>query len=120
VGRRAARGVARLIVRVGINLQEGQERLDQRAVEHAPLVRAVAGAAYAAGARYVDPYYADYHVSARRSSSARRTCSTGRRRTSSSELESVAERRGARVSLTAQADRTCWRTSTAPRRRVRA
>jgi aminopeptidase len=54
--------LARLTVQVGCNLQPGQTLAVNALVEHAPLVRAVAKEAYAAGARYVDVYYADQHV----------------------------------------------------------
>src|SRR5205085_2386749 len=53
---------ARLIVRVGLNLQAGQDVGIDALVEHAPLVEAVARAAYEAGARYVDASYSDYRV----------------------------------------------------------
>ena len=53
---------AELIVRVGVNLQEGQALLVNAFVEHAPLARAVARAGYAAGASYVDVRYADDFV----------------------------------------------------------
>lgn len=53
---------ARLAVEVGVNLQPGQDMLIEGAVEHAPLVRQLARAAYAAGARYVDAVYDDAHV----------------------------------------------------------
>ena len=53
---------ARLIVGVGLNLQPGQDVAINSLVEHAPLVRAIARAAYAAGARYVDASYGDYYV----------------------------------------------------------
>jgi aminopeptidase len=56
------RALARLAVHVGVNLQSGQTLAVNAMVEHAPLVRAVASEAYAAGARYVDVYYADQHV----------------------------------------------------------
>src|SRR5438874_10800646 len=49
---------ARLIVGVGVALREGQPLLVDAHVEHAPLVRAVARAAYDAGAKYVDVRYA--------------------------------------------------------------
>ncbi len=50
---------ARLLVRAGVNLSEGQDLLVDAQVEHAPLVRAIAEEAYAAGARYVDVSYGD-------------------------------------------------------------
>jgi aminopeptidase len=53
---------ARLLVRAGVNLAEGQELLVQAQHEHAPLVRAIAEEAYAAGARYVDVGYSDRRV----------------------------------------------------------
>ena len=53
---------ARLVVRVGVNLQPGQILAVNALVEHAPLVRAVAREAYRAGADYVDVVYTDQHV----------------------------------------------------------
>lgn len=53
---------ARLAVEVGLNLQPGQILGVNALVEHTPLVRAIARAAYAAGARYVDVQYGDQHV----------------------------------------------------------
>jgi aminopeptidase len=53
---------AELAVRVGVNVQPGQEVLIQGKLEHVPLVRAVTKAAYAAGARYVSVLYFDDHV----------------------------------------------------------
>jgi len=50
---------ARLALQVGINLAPGQDLLVDALVEHAPLARRVAHAAYAAGARYVDVLYHD-------------------------------------------------------------
>jgi aminopeptidase len=53
---------ADLVVRVGVNLEPGQVLDVNGAVEHAPLVRALARAAYRAGAHYVDVNYLDDHV----------------------------------------------------------
>jgi aminopeptidase len=53
---------ARLAVQVGLNLQPGQTLAVNAMIEHAPLARAIAREAYAAGAAYVDVYYADQHV----------------------------------------------------------
>jgi aminopeptidase len=53
---------ADLAVRVGANVQEGQTVFVLTQVEHAPLARALAQAAYKAGARYVDVSYQDPHV----------------------------------------------------------
>ena len=56
------RAFARLLVRAGVNLAEGQELLVHAQHEHAPFVRALAEEAYAAGARFVDVAYADRWV----------------------------------------------------------
>jgi aminopeptidase len=53
---------AELVVRVGANVQPGQTVLINAQTEHAPFARALAEAAYAAGARYVDVWYWDPHV----------------------------------------------------------
>ena len=53
---------ARLAVEVGVNLRPGQTLEVNGLVEHAPLIRAIARAGYAAGARYVDARYVDEHV----------------------------------------------------------
>ena len=56
------RRYAELAVRVGLNLGEGQELFVNCYVEHAPLARAVALAAYEAGARRVEVIYGDQLV----------------------------------------------------------
>ena len=53
---------AELAVRVGANVQPGQMLFISAMIEHAPLARALARAAYKAGARYVDVRYTDQHV----------------------------------------------------------
>jgi aminopeptidase len=53
---------ADLAVRVGVNLQPGQNLLISCLVEHAPLARSIARSAYEAGARHVDVGYTDQHV----------------------------------------------------------
>ena len=53
---------ADLAVRIGANVQPGQLVEVSGAVEHAPLVRAVTRAAYAAGARFVEASFYDPHV----------------------------------------------------------
>jgi aminopeptidase len=50
---------ARLLVAVGVNLREGQPLAIDAQVEHAELARAVARAAYDAGAPWVDVHYGD-------------------------------------------------------------
>jgi aminopeptidase len=53
---------ARLLVRAGVNLSEGQDLFVDAQLEHAPLAEAIAQEAYAAGARYVDVVYTDRWV----------------------------------------------------------
>jgi aminopeptidase len=53
---------AELLVAVGTGLREGQQLQIDADVGHAPLVRAVAEAAYSAGAPWVDVYYRDPYV----------------------------------------------------------
>jgi aminopeptidase len=53
---------ADLAVRVGANVEEGQNVFIQALIEHAPLARAMTRASYRAGARYVDVLYRDEHV----------------------------------------------------------
>jgi aminopeptidase len=53
---------AELAVRVGSNVAPGQTLNVWCSVEHAPLARALARAAYGAGAGYVDVLYVDQHV----------------------------------------------------------
>ncbi len=53
---------AELVVGVGVNVQPGQLVEVVGRVEHAPVARAMARAAYRAGARYVDVLYSDQHL----------------------------------------------------------
>jgi len=53
---------ADLVVRVGANVQQEQDVVIFALVEHAPFARALAAAAYEAGARYVGAAYGDQHV----------------------------------------------------------
>jgi aminopeptidase len=53
---------AELCVRVGADVQAGQEVFVQALVEHAPLARALTRQAYLAGASYVNVLYGDAHV----------------------------------------------------------
>jgi aminopeptidase len=53
---------AELLIAVGVNLQSGQRLLIDALVEHAPLVRSLVKAAYAAGSPYVDVVYGDEYV----------------------------------------------------------
>ncbi len=51
-----------IVVRIGANVQPGQGVVILAQVEHAPVARAIAAAAYRAGARRVDVDYSDLHV----------------------------------------------------------
>jgi len=51
-----------IAVRIGANVQPGQSVVVTAQVEHAPVARAIATAAYRAGARRVDISYGDPHV----------------------------------------------------------
>jgi aminopeptidase len=53
---------ARLVIRVGINLEPGREVAIRAMIEHAPLVRALVKASYEAGARLVEVDYEDLEV----------------------------------------------------------
>src|SRR3954453_2301563 len=53
---------ARLALRVGVNLAEGQGVNISCYVEHAPLARAIARVAYGEGARRVDAFYGDPYI----------------------------------------------------------
>ncbi|MQA99798.1 MAG: aminopeptidase [Actinobacteria bacterium] len=53
---------ANLAVRVGTNLQPGQDLLIDASLEHVPLARELTRAAFEAGARHVDVRYVDPHV----------------------------------------------------------
>jgi aminopeptidase len=56
------RRYAELALRVGCNLQPGQQLFVDASIDHAPLVRAVTEAAYRLGADYVQVLYHDEHV----------------------------------------------------------
>jgi aminopeptidase len=56
------RKYAELVVQIGANVQPGQLVDVVARVEHAPVAREVARAAYRAGAAYVDVHYSDQHV----------------------------------------------------------
>jgi aminopeptidase len=56
------RRYAELAVRIGANLQQGQDVVVTCLVEHAPIARAVAREAYRAGAQHVVLLYNDLHL----------------------------------------------------------
>lgn len=61
--RELIKGLATLAVCVGVDVRDGQDVFVLASdVEHAPLVRAVAEAAYVRGARFVSALYWDQHV----------------------------------------------------------
>ena len=62
--------LARLAVRVGVNVQPGQTVLVDAYVEQVEFARAAVREAYAAGARYVDLWYWDQHAKLARLESA--------------------------------------------------
>ena len=53
---------AELAVRVGANVQPGQEVFVHGLVEHAELIRALTRQSYRAGAAYVNVRYEDQHI----------------------------------------------------------
>jgi aminopeptidase len=56
------RRYAELVVRVGLNLREGQDLQILAYIEQAPFARVVADVAYEQGARRVSPFYTDQHI----------------------------------------------------------
>ena len=62
VGEARLTAYARLVLRVGVNLQPGQDLLVESHLDHAPLARALTVEAYALGARFVDVRYADPYL----------------------------------------------------------
>ena len=53
---------ARLVVEVGVNLQDGQLLRVAGHPDHLPLIRAISEVAYSCGARYVETAFVDPHV----------------------------------------------------------
>jgi aminopeptidase len=53
---------AHLVIRVGANVQSGQDVVITAQVEHVPVVRAIARAAYRAGARHIEVRYGDQQL----------------------------------------------------------
>ena len=95
---------ARLIVGVGLDLEPGQDVQITAQIEHAPLARELARVAYDAGARYVDVLYQDAHVK-------KALVELGPEESLDwtppywiARLEDLAERRGARIAITGDAE----------------
>ena len=89
-----------LAVRVGLNLQPGQRLAINALLEHAPLVRAVAAEAYAAGAQLRRRPLLDQHVRRAHIEHAAEERSAGRRPGSSSASTSSARDGGALLAIT--------------------
>ena len=91
---------ARLAVEVGLNVGAGQDVWIFAFPEHAPLVRAVAHAAYERGARYVDVSYSDQHLRRSRVLFAENGSLGWTPPWLVAEMEYIAERRGALLQIT--------------------
>jgi aminopeptidase len=91
---------ARLAVEVGINLVPGQDLQITGLLEHSPFARAIANAAYAAGARYVDVNYQDQHVTRARIQHAPEDSLDWAAPHRIKQIEDLGARKGAHVSIT--------------------
>jgi aminopeptidase len=92
---------ADLAVRSWVNLAPGQELLVQAlSLEHAPLARALARAAYGAGAKHVDVVYSDPHVRHALIEKAPEESLTWSPPYAISRLEYGAEQKGASIAIT--------------------
>ena len=83
---------ARLALRVGVNVEKGQDVTILCYVEHAPLARAIARVAYAEGARRVDVTTSTSTSAGRRRRSRPTTRSAGRPRWALQQVAEEAER----------------------------
>jgi aminopeptidase len=104
VGEDRLEAYARLIVRVGLNLQAGQDVQISGWIEHAPLARALARVAYEAGARYVDVLYQDNHVRKALVELGPEEALAWTPPYWMTRLEDLVERRGARIAITGEAE----------------
>jgi aminopeptidase len=93
------RRYADLAVRVGANVQEGQDVAVEAYVEHAPLARAIVRAAYEAGARFVEVFYNDQHVNLARLELAPEESLGFVPEWQLARYRSIAEREGARIAI---------------------
>jgi aminopeptidase len=91
---------AELAIRVGVNLVPGQDLQITGLLEHHPLVRAIADAAYAAGARYVDVNYVDQHVTRARIRHAPEDSLDWAAPHKIQQIEDLGAKKGALVSIT--------------------
>jgi aminopeptidase len=95
---------AELAVRVGANVQPGQLVHVTGLVEHAPLVRAIARAAWAAEAGYVDVFYIDNHARRAMIERASEEMLTWTPPWRLERLRKVGEERGAAIATTGDPD----------------
>jgi aminopeptidase len=91
---------AQLAIEVGLNLVPGQDLQITGLLEHHPFVRAIADAAYAAGARYVDVNYVDQHVTRARIKHAPEDSLDWAAPHKIQQIEDLGAKRGALVSIT--------------------
>jgi aminopeptidase len=91
---------ARLAIEVGVNLVPGQDLQITGLLEHHPFARALAGAAYAAGARYVDVNYQDQHVTRARIKHAPEDSLDWAAPHRIKQIEDLGANKGAHVSIT--------------------
>src|ERR671915_555192 len=91
---------ARLAIEVGINLVPGQDLQITGLLEHYPFARALAKAAYAAGARYVEVNYQDQHVTRARIKHAPEDSLDWAAPHRIKQIEDLGARKGAHVSIT--------------------
>ena len=95
---------AQLAVEVGLNLTPGQDVLIVADIEHAELTRAVARAAFEAGARYVDVKYGDPRLTRIRADLSPDDGLGWAPPYAIKQLEDLGERRGAVVQISAAPD----------------
>ncbi len=95
---------ARLAVRVGVNLAPGQVLRIAAEPEHVPLVRAIAAAAYEAGARFVEVVYRDPHLKRARVEHAPVDTLDWSPPWTLSLIDHLSETRGATISITGESD----------------
>lgn len=90
---------AHLVIEIGVNLQRGQELAIIAPLSAAPLVRALAHAAYAAGAKFVDPWYFDAALQRVRAEQADAATLDYVPSWYGARMLSLGEARGARISI---------------------
>jgi aminopeptidase len=91
---------ARLAIEVGLNLVPGQDLQITGLLEHYPFARALANAAYGAGARYVDVVYQDQHITRSRIKHAPEESLDWAAPHRIKQIEDLGAKQGAHVSIT--------------------